>query len=137
MEIDQYISLLEKARSETPLVIKKGGRFQIPVLRGYIEGSSTVIQNFNEVRRVLNRDENHILLFLCRELGTSYTKKGTVILLHGKFQFSRLNKKLRKYINLYVICPVCERPDTRIIKEKGIHYLKCEACGALTPIKKI
>ncbi|MCD6263176.1 translation initiation factor IF-2, partial [Candidatus Bathyarchaeota archaeon] len=38
------------------------------------------------------------------------------------------------YTKRYVICPVCKRPDTRIVKEKRLAFLVCEACGARSSI---
>jgi translation initiation factor 2 subunit 2 len=37
----------------------------------------------------------------------------------------------------YVICPVCKRPDTRIVKEKRLSFLVCNACGAKSSIKQL
>ncbi len=136
MNDERYLALLEKARKEAPKIVEKGSRFKIPALIGYIEGSKTVIQNFHEVKKALNRDEEHILYFLAKELGTAYLKKGGTIFFQGRFSFEKINKKLKKYIDIYVICPVCQRPDTRIMKEKKVYYLKCEACGAMSPVKK-
>ncbi len=137
MDKEVYLKLLRKARKETPvLVSSRGERFKVPVLIGYIEGSKTIIQNFSEACKAINREEEHVLHFLGRELGTAYSKKGAAAHLQGRFLMSKVNKKFVKYVNLYVICPVCKRPDTRIIKEKKIQQLKCEACGALSPVKK-
>jgi len=34
-----------------------------------------------------------------------------------------------------IICPTCKSPDTRVEKENRITLLKCEACGARSPLK--
>jgi hypothetical protein len=60
---------------------------------------------------------------------------------NGKHFYPRLgdivNKKLDEYVNRYVICKECKRPDTKLVKEDRISFLKCEACGAKSSIKAI
>jgi translation initiation factor 2 subunit 2 len=36
-----------------------------------------------------------------------------------------------------VICPICKRPDTKIVKERRFHFLICEACGAKSSIRPV
>jgi len=35
-----------------------------------------------------------------------------------------------------VICPVCNRPDTQIVRERRLGFLQCDACGARSSIGK-
>ncbi|HEX7482192.1 MAG TPA: translation initiation factor IF-2, partial [Candidatus Bathyarchaeia archaeon] len=44
---------------------------------------------------------------------------------------------LQRYLEGYVICPVCKRPDTKIVKEKRLSFLVCNACGAKSSIKQL
>jgi translation initiation factor 2 subunit 2 len=37
----------------------------------------------------------------------------------------------------FVTCPVCKRPDTKIVKEKRLSFLVCNACGAKSSIKQL
>ena len=39
------------------------------------------------------------------------------------------------YVREFVICPVCGKPDTEMLSEKGIKLKNCLACGAKNPIK--
>jgi len=48
--------------------------------------------------------------------------------------FMEFPKALR-YVRDYVICPVCQSPDTRTEKVKKLGFLVCEACGARSSIK--
>ncbi len=41
---------------------------------------------------------------------------------------------LEVYTNRYVVCPVCKRPDTRIVRDRRLWFLQCEACGARSSI---
>ena len=42
-----------------------------------------------------------------------------------------------RYLEGYVVCPVCKRPDTKIVKEKRLSFLVCNACGAKSSIKQL
>ncbi|HDM92466.1 MAG TPA: translation initiation factor IF-2 subunit beta, partial [Candidatus Korarchaeota archaeon] len=41
------------------------------------------------------------------------------------------------FIERYVICPICGRPDTKLVKVKRTLMQKCMACGAETPVPKV
>ena len=47
------------------------------------------------------------------------------------------NERIEDYVDKYVICHECNRPDTRIIREGRIFLLKCAACGATAPLKSL
>ena len=38
---------------------------------------------------------------------------------------------------VFVICPLCGKPDTKIIKEGGVGFIRCMACGSKNPVKGI
>ncbi|RMF88998.1 MAG: TRAM domain-containing protein, partial [Methanobacteriota archaeon] len=54
-----------------------------------------------------------------------------------QFRPEQLQDKLEAFVQTYVMCPECRRPDTRIIQEKRVSFLKCEACGARHSIATI
>ena len=35
------------------------------------------------------------------------------------------------------LCKECGKPDTKFKEMKGIKMLKCDACGAMTPVKQL
>lgn len=102
-----------------------------------IEGNKTIIENFKDIAEALNRDPQHLLKFLLREIATAGTLEGKRVVLQGRFTPYLIANKLKKYIKEYVICPVCGSPDTKIIKRDRFYFLKCEACGAETPIQHL
>ncbi len=132
-----YEALLKRARKQAPEISKSEDRFVIPQFDSYVEGSRTIITNFSKVIKKLNRKPRHLILFLSKELATSFRKEGENYVLSGKISGERINNKLRKYVEMYVICPTCRKPDTKLIKEKAAHILKCEVCGAMTPVRKV
>ena len=85
----------------------------------------------------MNRDPQHLLKFLMRELGTAGNVDGSRAILQGKFTHYLINERIEDYVDKYVICHECNRPDTKIIREGRIFLLKCSACGATAPLKQL
>ena len=96
-----------------------------------------MIQNFTEVTEALNRDPQHVLKFLLRELGTAGNLEVQELYLQGKFTHYLINDKIEDYVKRFITCHECNRPDTKIIREDRIFILKCEACGAKAPLKTL
>ncbi len=132
-----YEWLLERVYQSIPKekLVKK--RFEIPVAKVIVEGSKTIIYNFKSIAERLNRDPKMIMKYLLRELATSGTFDGQRLILKGVFSSLKINEKIREFTREYVICPECGSPDTIIIKEGRVTFLKCMACGAKRPIKPI
>jgi translation initiation factor 2 subunit 2 len=97
----------------------------------------TVINNFREIAAALDRDPQHLLKFLTREMATAATFQDSRAIFHGKFRSDSFERLLQRYIDNYVVCPVCKRPDTRIVKERRLSFLVCNACGAKSSIKQL
>lgn len=137
MDEAKYEALLDRAISRLPKGISEWSRFDVPRASVFIEGNKTTLRNFKEIVERLNRDPQHLLRFLARELATAGTIEGTRAVFQGTFSDSAFNKLIERYVQSYVICHECGRPDTKIKKEKRIHYLICEACGARSPVKHL
>jgi translation initiation factor 2 subunit 2 len=97
----------------------------------------TIISNFKEVADVLNRDPQHILKFLTREMATAATFNEYRAIFQGKFRRDSFERLLQRYMESFLICPVCKRPDTKIVKEKRLSFLVCNACGAKSSVKQL
>jgi len=136
MEYD-YEALLKRARSQLPEITSKRERLEIPRLDYSVVGMRTAIHNFKEIAEILNRDPQHILKFLTGELATAATIQESRVIFQGKFPRETLDKLLQRYMETFVICPVCKRPDTKIVKEKRLAFLLCEACGAKSSVKHL
>jgi translation initiation factor 2 subunit 2 len=132
-----YDELLKRACSQMPEVSLKHERLEMPRLYIRTVGMRTIISNFNEVADVLNRDPQHILKFLTREMATAATFQGNRAVFQGKFKQDSFQRLLQRYMEGFVICPVCKRPDTKIVKEKRLSFLLCNACGAKSSIKQL
>ena len=132
-----YDELLKRACSQMPEVSLKRERLALPHLHITNIGMRTIISNFKEVADVLNRDPQHILKFLTREMATAATYHDSRAIFQGKFQRDSFERLLQRYMESFVICPVCKRPDTKLVKEKRLAFLLCNACGARSSIKQL
>jgi len=98
----------------------------------------TSFSNFADICKLLRRQEKHLLNFLLAELGTSGSldiqKQLTI---KGRFQQKQIENVLRRYIKEYVTCHTCRSPDTTMVKEERLFFLKCENCGATCSVASI
>jgi translation initiation factor 2 subunit 2 len=132
-----YDDLLKRACEQMPEVSTKRERLELPRLFINTVGMRTIISNFKEVADALDRDPQHILKFLTREMATAATFHDSRAIFQGKFQRDSFERLLQRYLDSYVICPVCKRPDTKVAKEKRLSFLLCNACGAKSSIKQL
>ncbi len=137
--MDDYDNLLDRARSQVPedAFKRSGERFRVPKVQLMVQGNRSIWQNFQDVINALNRPGKEVLKFVSGQLGTAGNVEGSNALFNGKFTEQALSEVIDKYIESYVICPVCTRPDTDIIKDSGAYYLRCSACGARTSIRPV
>ena len=131
---EDYAKLLEKAYSNLPKTVGTGERFEIPKVVGIRMGRRTIVQNFGDISNVLNRDPHHLLKFLSRELATAASLDGNRAIFQGKFDVGTVTRLLTIYAQRFVICPICNRPDTKMEKEGRYLFLRCEACGARSSV---
>lgn len=132
-----YEDLLKRARSQIPEIVSKRERLELPRIGLSIIGMRTMVYNFKEVAETLNRDPRHLLKFLTREMATAATMQEARVIFQGKFSRETLKRLIRRYMESFLICPVCKRPDTKIVKEKRLSFLVCEACGAKSSVRQL
>ena len=135
MEKD-YQKMLERAYGDLPEQIDTSERFQIPRPNVIQQGRRTFIMNFKEIADELRRDPDHLIKFLLGETATRGNYDGTRAIFQGRFTFDSIRNLIEIYTNKYVICPVCSRPDTHLVKERRLTFLQCDACGARSSIGK-
>jgi len=134
---ENYEKLLKRAHSQLPPEVFEHKRFEMPAVRSGNIGMRTYIVNFKDIADALNRDPQHLLRYLSREMATAGSVDGVRAIFQGKFRSDTLNRLVQRYAEEFVTCPVCKRPDTKIVKEKRFSFLSCEACGAKSPIRSI
>jgi len=132
-----YEQLLEKAESELPEQMGYSERFVIEKIKGHLEGNKTILANLKKIAKDFSREPEHLLKYLLRELATPGKIVGDRVILGTKVAASIINKKIKKYVSEFVYCSECGKPDTKLMEEKGVTYLRCLACGNKKPVKNI
>lgn len=135
VEADDYEALLKRARSDVPPEVFDQPRFKIPRVDSFIQGSRTVVRNFKDLTDTLRRDPKHLLRYLAHELATAGEIRSPQAIFNGRFSSHMLEDLMEKYTEEFVVCPVCQRPDTEMRREDRLLMLVCSACGARTPLK--
>ncbi len=130
-----YEELLEKAYRGIKVVSGSSERFEIPKVKGQIEGKNTIITNIKEIADSLRRPIESISKFLSKELAAQAKIENERLVFNTKLNSGKVNEKLEMYVKDFVLCSECKKPDTEIISEKGIKFKHCLACGAKSPIK--
>lgn len=132
-----YEKLLNEAYTNIKPVESKIDRFEVSKVEGHIEGTKTIITNFKQICSYVRRDCNHMLKFLLKELASPGVIKGDRLVLTRKIPSSLINEKIALYVQQYVICRECKKPDTELMKDNDVQFLHCLACGAKKPVSKI
>lgn len=130
-----YQVLLGRLRKNLPEATSTRVRFQIPEPELLYEGKQTILKNFGDIVDILNREANQILAYLLREVGTAGNLDGRRVVFKGRIPLKQMEDRLNSYVETYVLCSECRRPDTKLVKDGRTLVLQCEACGAHRPIR--
>lgn len=122
--------MLKEAREELPEPVKTTERFEIPKVRGQVEGNKTIISNFNQIADFIGRGPQHLLKYVQRESAAPGNFRKGAVIFGSKLSASKINQIIKSYADEFVVCKECGKPDTKMTKEGDIYYLKCQACGA-------
>ena len=132
-----YKQLLEKAKGEMPASVHEKERFEIPKVVGHIQGTKTMISNLQQISNHLHRPIEHLLKYLLKELATpGEIKKNGMVIFGRKVSSADLNAKIKKYVDEFVFCKECGKPDTEFLKEDNLLFVKCMVCGSKNTIKQ-
>jgi len=139
-----YVELLDRVylqvyNAQHPVL--KERRYRIPALHLKRSGiKKTAWTNFGLICQVFQRSTLHVNHFVCGELGTesSTDQKGSLVL-KGRYSAKHIESVLKKYINNYVSCHVCQSPETTLSKDPRIRlqFLSCETCNARRSVEPI
>lgn len=130
-----YEEMLKRAMEKLPKRVATRDRFEIPQVVCEIHGSKSMVKNFVNISNILRRDQTHLSKFLFKELATAGSVQDGVLIFQGNVSREKLQKKIEEYAKNFVYCKECRSPDTELMKEDRITFLKCEACGAKHPTR--
>lgn len=126
--------MLDRAYEKMPPIVFEKKRFEVPQAQVSIEGNKTIFKNFNEISNYLSREPLHILKFIGKEMGAAWRQDKSRVIFVGKFSAVTLRQKIDKYTRLFIICPVCSKPDTKLVRIDRVLVMKCMACGAVSSV---
>ena len=94
-------------------------------------GKKTRFVNINEISQQLHRTPDELTKFLGIDLSTSTNYTNNVAIINGHIRKDDMEKSLRNYIEIFVLCKECGLPEIPKYKidRKGIKT-KCLSCGA-------
>lgn len=128
--------MLSRLYSSLPKQTLSKERFEMPVVESFTQGPRTFIKNFESILKTIRRERDQALKVLTKELATAASIEEDKVVLKGKFEQAKIQKVVNYYIQKYVLCSECKKPDTKLLEQKGIKVLKCEACGATSSVKE-
>lgn len=132
-----YDEQLDRALDRTPEIDGNESRFAVPDPEIRQEGNVTVYENFQPTLDRLDREEGRLMRFLQDELGTSgHVDESGRARLTGEFGERRIAEAIEAFTETFVLCGECGLPDTRLEREQGTLLLRCEACGARSPVQE-
>ncbi|MFH1821007.1 MAG: translation initiation factor IF-2 subunit beta [Methanobacteriota archaeon] len=134
---DSYEKLLERAIEQVPKAVFESARFQIPEAEVSTVGNRTILRNFKVIAEAFNREPEHFMKYLLRELGAAGDIQGAQAVFQGKFLATNVQDRIRRYTEEFVLCRECGKPDTKLEKRERIYILRCEACGARMSVRGV
>ena len=130
MSDEEYVKLLDRAFSKLPNLSADKADFVIPDADVFNEGTKTIIRNMALIADRARRSGADIARYIGKEFSVPVNMEEQRLIMNGKFPADEINRRIKRYFEVYVICRECKKPDTHLENaEKGM-YLICEACGA-------
>ncbi len=121
--------MLKLAKEKLPKVQSKSERFVVPKIQGHVEGNKTILINVFTLADLFARPPEHFLKYLQRELATPGFFQEKRLVFGRKLSSQMINEKVQRYVEIFVLCDMCSKPDTQLITEEGKLIKKCMACG--------
>jgi len=130
-----YELMLERGKSKLPETAVSTERFTVPKVTGHLEGNKTVISNFLQIASTIRRNPEHLVKYINRETAARGEIKKQLLVFNTKLPSQKINEKIQQYVDEFVICKECGKPDTKLSKEGVITFIRCQACGAKHSVK--
>lgn len=138
-----YITLLDKAfqqiRAANPETERKKQTLPVPVLTRAGPRKS-IWNNFKQTCDILQRGPEHLMSYICAELGTEASLDAQQqLVIRGKYMSKQAESLLKSYISEYVACSTCHNPTTTLSKDSvtRLVYLDCSTCGSKRSVTTI
>ncbi|MCR4368912.1 MAG: translation initiation factor IF-2 subunit beta [archaeon] len=133
----EYEKMLNRLYISLPKKGEASERFELPKLDSNVQGKKTIIKNFSQAAKAVKRSEKHLYKYVTKETATAATIEDGKLIMNGRFYPELISKLFTNYLKEFVLCHECKKPDTEIVEQNGVKVMKCTACGALNPVKRI
>lgn len=89
----------------------------------------TRVFNLSRIAKSLNRNHKMIADYIKRSFNTSYTEKENYIVYRGIFTNKEIESIIVQFTEKFVLCNVCNNPETELFDKNKTIVKKCKACG--------
>ena len=111
-------------------------------LTGKQDNWTTLFVNSNDIARIIKRPSEHFGKYISFALSCpmKQEKEFDCLSFKGNYSNEVISKHFMDYVKIYVLCPNCDLPETKLFiqKEKdnpkGLTY-NCDACGKISLVK--
>jgi len=92
------------------------------------KNNKTYFTNIEDISKDLNRTSDELLKFLGYHLNTQTNSSQSSF--NGVYSTEKMQEAVYDYIRAYVLCSVCNNPETKIFLSKSKKVkIGCAACG--------
>ena len=92
--------------------------------------SGTTVKSKIYANRTWVKSKTYLKKFLTKNVATKIHEDNSRLILSGQFANDKLNLILKQFAEIYILCPLCHKPDTRIEQGKKKLTLICGAEGS-------
>ncbi len=124
-----YIEMLNEIYEKLPKKVETIDRYKLPQLEIEYKGNKTIIKNIEKILNFIRRDKKNFKKTFSRILGVQINFEGNELIINANVSKQVIENKINEYVNKFVICEVCQKPETVLEEENNILYLRCLACG--------
>ncbi len=127
--------MLKRGRENLPETTSGSGRFSVPKIKGHLQGNKTIVSNLGEIAKIQGRKIELLAKYIEKKLATKALVEGTFVIFNTKLSASKINIRVQEFTDQFVICKECGKPETKLSKDTGVYFIKCQACGAKYSVK--
>jgi len=105
-----------------------------------ISSKKTLVSNFFDIIRIINRNIEHVQSFFISELNSNCNIDSlSRLIIKGKYSQRQVESIFKKYITDYVICDSCNKSNTYLLKDQitRLYFLNCETCKSTKSVQPI
>ena len=88
-----------------------------------------------QIATTLRRKPELLVKFIEKQLATKAIIESNFVIFNTKLSAKKINDRIQQFADQFVICKECGKPDTKLSKDTGVYFLKCQACGAKYAVK--